>query len=204
MACFARRGQEFAFRLRSSNKQVQVYGYAVLAAGWLAWLAPFVVARRRKTERARVVDRRARWGILLVAAAYALLWQGRFWERSAQWWQLGLSILFFLLAALLSWTATSALGRQWRIDAGLSANHELITAGPYRIVRHPIYTSMLCVLLGAGALIAPWWLLALSLIVFLIGTEIRVRVEDRLLGSHFGERFQEYRRSTRAYVPFLR
>ena len=57
----------------------------------------------------------------------------------------------------ISWTG--ALGRQWRIDAGLSADHQLITSGPYRFVRHPIYTSMLSILLGTGFLITPWWLL---------------------------------------------
>ena len=44
-------------------------------------------------------------------------------------------------------TGVGALGRQWRIDAGLNSDHELVQSGPYRIVRHPIYTSMLCLLL---------------------------------------------------------
>ena len=68
-------------------------------------------------------------------------------------------MVFFFLATLLSWTGARALGRQWRIDAGLSADHQLITSGPYRFVRHPIYTSMLSILLGTGFLITPWWLL---------------------------------------------
>jgi protein-S-isoprenylcysteine O-methyltransferase Ste14 len=47
-----------------------------------------------------------------------------------------------------------SLGRQWRIDAGLNQDHELVTSGPYRVVRHSIYTSMLCVLIGTGCLIS--------------------------------------------------
>ena len=50
----------------------------------------------------------------------------------------------------------------------------------------------------------PWWLLALSMLVLLAGTEIRVRVEDKLLASHFGDRFRAYRQSVPAYIPFLR
>lgn len=125
---------------------MNVYAYAVLVAGWLAWLAPFVVLKR-PAEAAKSVDGRARWGIALVAIAYSLLWQGKFWERSVQPWRMAVSILFFLLAATLSWTAKRALGRQWRIDAGLNADHELVMSGPYRVLRHPIYTSMLSVLL---------------------------------------------------------
>ena len=177
------------------------YAYGILAAGWLIWLTPFFRAKR--TEKpAKQVDRRARWGILLVGISFCLLWQGRFWERSPRPWQIALSILFFAFASVLSWTGARALGRQWRIDAGLSDDHELITSGPYRSVRHPIYTSMLGVILGTGSLITPWWLLLPSLLLFVIGTEIRVRIEDHLLASQFGDRFAEYQKRVPAYTPF--
>jgi protein-S-isoprenylcysteine O-methyltransferase Ste14 len=52
-------------------------------------------------------------------------------------------------------------------------------------------------------MIAPWWLLFVSLVVFMVGTEICARVEDRLLASHFGDRFAEYKRSVPAYIPFV-
>ena len=179
------------------------YGYFILALGWIVWVTPFVRAKRA-AEPARVVDRRARWGIVLVGIAYALIWQGRFWERPLPAWRLTLTIVFLALAGLLSWTATRALGRQWRIDAGLSSDHELITHGPYRVVRHPIYTSMLCLFLGTGLAIAPLWLLAVAGVFFVAGTEIRVRVEDRLLAAGFGDRFAEYRRRVPAYIPLVR
>src|SRR4029077_8973336 len=177
------------------------YAYLILVLGWVLWLTPFFPAKQSE-KPAKQVDRRARWGILLVAIAYTLLGQGRFWERSLQPWQVALSIVLFVLASLLSWTGARALGRQWRIDAGLSTDHELVTSGPYRYVRHPIYTSMLGVLLGTGALITPWWLLLPSLLLFVIGTEIRVRIEDHLLASQFGDRFAEYRKRVPAYIPF--
>jgi protein-S-isoprenylcysteine O-methyltransferase Ste14 len=177
------------------------YAYAILVAGWFLWLAPFLRAKQSE-KPPKQVDRRARWGILLVAIAYSLLWQGHFWERSTQPWQVSLSVVLFVLASLLSWTGSRALGRQWRIDAGLSADHELVMSGPYRLVRHPIYTSLLCVLLGTGFLITPWRLLLPAIFLFVIGTEIRVRVEDNLLASQFGERFTEYKKRVPAYIPF--
>ena len=179
------------------------YGYSILVAGWIAWAAPFALAKRT-AEPAKVVDRRARWGVVLVAIGYMLLWQGPFWLRPLPAWRLALAIPFLVLAGLLSWTATRALGRQWRIDAGLSADHELVMAGPYRVLRHPIYTSMLCVFLATGIVMTPLPLFALAAVFFLAGTEIRVRLEERLLASVFGERFTQYRRRVPAYVPFLR
>jgi protein-S-isoprenylcysteine O-methyltransferase Ste14 len=178
------------------------YAYGILVAGWLIWVAPFFVVRRGGLRPAGEIDRRARWGVLLVALSYSLLWQGKFWERSLPVWRLGLSIAFLALAGLLSWTSARTLGRHWRIDAGLNADHELVMAGPYAWVRHPIYTSMLCLSLGTGLMLAPLLLLALSVVVFMVGTQIRVRIEDKLLASRFGDRFREYQRRVPAYVPF--
>jgi protein-S-isoprenylcysteine O-methyltransferase Ste14 len=175
----------------------------MIAIGWLFWLFPFFRVNRQK-QPAKRLDKRARWGILLVGLSYGLLWQGQFWKHPPRIWQFALSALFFAFGALLSWTATRALGRQWRMDAGLTDDHQLITSGPYRFVRHPIYTSMLCVLLATGSLLSPWWLFLPAVVVFLIGTEIRVRIEDRLLASQFGEQALEYQRRTAAYIPLLK
>ena len=177
--------------------------YAILAAGWIFWLVPFIVARRSR-QPVKQVDRTARWGILLQVLAYTILWQSRFWKRSPTGWQMALAVAFFAVAGLLAWKSTRALGRQWRIEAGLSADHELIMSGPYRWVRHPIYTSMLCMLLATGLMTVPWPLHLLTITIMLAGIQIRVRAEDALLASRFGEQFQEYRRAVPGYIPFLR
>jgi protein-S-isoprenylcysteine O-methyltransferase Ste14 len=89
------------------------------------------------------------------------------------------------------------------VDAGLGADHKLVRSGPYGVVRHPIYTSMLVVICATAVVIAPWPLFLGSLILFVAGTEIRVRTEEQLLASQFGEEFQEYKRAVPAYIPFL-
>ena len=74
------------------------YGYVILITGWIAWAAPFAYAKRA-AEPAKVIDRRARWGIVLVATGYMLLWQGRFWERPLPAWRLALTIVFLVFDA---------------------------------------------------------------------------------------------------------
>ena len=165
---------------------------------------PFLIANRRKLPSAVTVERGARWGMLLQGVAYAVLLQSKFWFWHPSAWRIAASIVFFILAVTLSWTGVRALGRQWRLDAGLNAEHDLVRIGPYRIVRHPIYSSMLCMFLAVGFLMTPWPQFALAGLLFLIGTEIRVRMEDKLLASRFGDQFAQYRSTVPAYVPFAR
>ncbi len=135
--------------------------------------------------------------------AYALLWQGHFWLFRPAVWRITLGTLFFIVASVLSWTSVRALGRQWRVDAGINADHALVRSGPYAIVRHPIYTSMLCVLLGTGLLVTNWLLFGIALVVFLAGAGIRMQVENRLLADRFGAEFTNYKRSVPAVIPGL-
>lgn len=118
-------------------------------------------------------------------------------------WRLVVSIVLFALAILLSWSSSHALGRHLRIDAALGADHQLIRFGPYAVVRNPIYTSMLLVICGIAVMITPWPLFVASLVLFVIGTEIRVRTEETLLAERFGEEFTAYKKSVRAYIPFI-
>lgn len=179
------------------------YAYLILVTGLAVWFFPFVPAHQ-KTGPAQVVNRRSRWGVLLQFAAFTLLWQAHFWERPLPTWRTLLSIALFAIAAALSWTSSHALRGQLRIVAGLGPDHRLIRSGPYGLVRHPIYTSMLAVICATAVIIAPWPLFVGALILFVIGTEIRVRSEEMLLASQFGDEFQDYKRTVPAYIPFLR
>jgi|SRR5215813_13702980 len=179
-----------------------VYIYGVLVAGIIVWFTPFVFAHR-KTTSASIVDKRSRWGVLLQLAAFTLNWQGHFWLRQLTLWRLIVCLVCFALAVLLSWTSARALGRELRIDAALGAEHQLIRSGPYAVVRNPIYTSMLLVMCAIAVVITPWRLFVGSLLLFVLGTEIRVRTEEVLLREKFGEEFQDYKKNVPAYIPFL-
>ena len=99
------------------------------------------------------------------------------------------------IACALSWAAARALGKHWRIEAGLNPDHELVQSGVYGIVRHPIYTSMLLVVTATCLMLAPLYLLPTSLLLYVAGTEIRVRAEEELLAGRFGEAFAQYGRA---------
>src|SRR5260370_36791814 len=94
-----------------------IYAYAILVAGWLLWLTPFFRARQAE-KPAKQVDRRARWGILLVGISYCLLGRGRFWEPPPRPWPTALFLLFFAPPRPLSLTAPTAPRPQGRSHAG--------------------------------------------------------------------------------------
>lgn len=150
-----------------------------------------------------MIDRRARWGIVLEAIGFAIVWQKRLWIAQPGVARIAIGSGALALGVLLSWTGALALGRQWRFDAGLNRDHQLVQSGAYRVVRHPIYTSMLCMLVGTGLLVARLALLAIAIAFFIAGTEIRVRIEDRLLAGRFGAAFDDYRRRVHAYLPLV-
>jgi len=99
--------------------------------------------------------------------------------------------------------AIRTLGKQWSLAARLVEGHKLVTEGPYRIVRNPIYTGMFGMLLATGMAISHWIGLLIAIVVFVVGTIIRVQSEEKLLREAFGPEFEAYARRVRAVVPFI-
>jgi len=185
---------------------MQLLGWIVLAASWIAWLCPFIFRAPHNQKRPSITAIvPTRVGLLLESGAICMAFSFRLSPDSPPGLARVLPALILgPIAVLLSWKSVSHLGKQFRIHAGLYVDHELVRTGPYAIVRHPIYTSLLAMLLCSLLVLTPWPVAALSLVLFLLGTEIRVHTEDQLLESRFGEEFQRYRKAVRAYVPFVR
>jgi protein-S-isoprenylcysteine O-methyltransferase Ste14 len=185
---------------------LKIAAFVELVLCWFIWSLGFVGVRKLARGQRKVVRARASWwGVLLQGFGYSMVWayvRPAGFEKSSA--SLIASMILGPLSVALGWSATRHLGKQWRYEAALNADHELIQTGPYRWVRHPIYLSMLGFLLATGAAWTWWPMLVPALILFLAGTEIRVRAEDRLLAERFQESFTAYRARVRAYIPFVR
>lgn len=186
---------------------------AVIIAVILGWSAyPMIFFFRRKPPP--VEDcKRDQWsviGIMMQGVAFAIVWSVRrpLFTPIVQVGfplDIGLAVttIILLIGSLwITWAAIRLLGKQWSLTARLVTEHLLITDGPYRIVRHPIYTGMLGMLIAAGLAASYWVAFTVALVVFLLGTSIRIRSEERLLREAFGRAYEEYAEKVPAIIPF--
>lgn len=185
---------------------LQIAAYVELGICWIVWSLAFVKPQRSAAGHKKAVrDPSSRRGILLVGCAFACEWafiRPPGFHKPA--WMLIASMLIGPPCVVLVWMAARRLDKHWRYEAALSEDHELVKSGAYRWLRHPIYASMLGMLLQTGLVNAWWPMLLAGLAFYVIGTEIRVRAEDGLLAARFGDEFTAYRRTARAYIPFIR
>jgi protein-S-isoprenylcysteine O-methyltransferase Ste14 len=102
----------------------------------------------------------------------------------------------------LAIAARRALGRFWSGAITQKEGHELIRSGPYRLVRHPIYTAMIGMSIGTALVSGDAH--AFLGAGLMIGAYVRkIRLEERNLDEVFGSRYEEYRRTTRALIPWV-
>jgi protein-S-isoprenylcysteine O-methyltransferase Ste14 len=96
-----------------------------------------------------------------------------------------------------------ALGAAWSLVPKASAETGLVTAGPYRIVRHPIYLGLIVMAIGQTVAFGSWAAAAVVVLGLVPTFAWRAVAEERLLCETFGERYADYRARTKLIVPFL-
>jgi len=187
--------------------------FSVVMASWFAFVVVFALFLRKKPPSApgSKRERTSIVGIALQGVGYAIVWILRRPPFSpivsaSQFVEIALAVLTMTVAIGSVWFCSAAvrtLGKQWSITARVLEGHKLITSGPYSVVRNPIYTGMFGMLLATGLAISHWIGLLIAIIVFAVGTAIRVGSEEKLLRETFGEEFEAYERKVPAVVPFL-
>jgi protein-S-isoprenylcysteine O-methyltransferase Ste14 len=178
---------------------------------WLAFVLTFAFHQKPPSPPDKKRDPGSITGIVFQGLSYAIPWIiRRQWFTpifgSNKFSEIALTVLTIVLAAASVWfcgAAVRTLGAQWSLAARVVEGHKLVTQGPYSIVRNPIYTGMFGMLLATGLAVSHWMGLALAVVVFAIGTFIRVRSEERLLRETFGKEFEDYARRVRAVIPLL-
>ena len=168
-------------------------------AFWLFWLAAAFTAKRGRVAWSRELRIR----VVIVAVAVVLARVGAFRGHGVHTDPLRAAIGLALFASglLFALWARRAIGRNWGAPMTQKAESELVTSGPYRLVRHPIYAGVLAAGVGTAVALNWWWLavFGLAAIYFVYAA----RVEERYLEERFPETYPAYRRSTKMLVPLI-
>ena len=190
-----------------------VTAFAVVIVCWFVFAAAFILRRRPNAAKDAVKAPKSWLGFALQGTAYLPVWvvhrTPMFSSFIGENFILNIvfqsaAMVLSVSSVLLTMSAIRELGKQWSLEARLVEGHKLVTTGPYKHVRHPIYTAMLGKLIATGIVLSHWAVLLGAVIVFLIGTFIRTRFEERLLSEAFGEEFTRWRNKVPGLIPRLK
>lgn len=175
----------------------------VFAFGWtLFWIYWLVAAFPMKKGRLSW-GRELRIKALIVVLALLLIRLGAFRNRglNSNPLRAALGLVLFAVGLGFAIWARVHIGRNWGTPMTRKHDPELVTSGPYRLVRHPIYTGILVAGIGTAVALSWSWLIAVALAgVYFIYSAI---VEERYLAEQFPDTYPAYRRSTKMLLPFI-
>lgn len=192
---------------------VNASAFVVVVALWFVFAGIFLTRKRPETTPDKTKAPKSWVGLILQSLGYPIVW---IFRRSPVFspiidGQYVLHIIFQIFALLLAiwsvWIVMSAikeLGKQWSLQARVLEDHKLITSGVYQIVRHPIYTGMLGMLVATGLTLSNWMAVVVGVIVLTVGTMIRTNFEEKLLHNAFGSEFDDWKATVPGIIPFVK
>ena len=185
-------------------------------AMWDVWVVSWIAAAvwsRRTAARPAALDQLVHWvptvigmGLLAEGSRFRIS-EGLSAINDAPLWRLPDAVGWVLagvcaVGLLFTWWARIWLGALWSGSVSRKANHTVVQTGPYRLVRHPIYTGLILAALALALQIG----MAANLIGALLvafGFWLKARLEERFLSQELGaEAYADYRRRTPMLIPF--
>ena len=163
------------------------------------------VARRREGSHFLVLRGLMALGLFGGIVAHAVRPEWMAWAtfgvpQTLRWLGLALGVL---AVPAVHWVL-SALGRNVTGTVLTKERHELVTGGPYRWIRHPLYTTGLTLFVALGLMAGGWFVLLATVSAFALLRVLVIPREEQALLAKFGERYQAYMSRTGRLVPRVR
>jgi protein-S-isoprenylcysteine O-methyltransferase Ste14 len=171
-------------------------GWAVF---WLYWLLAAFSMKRGRVPWSRELRIRLVIGVVVILLIRLGALRGHGVHTDP--WRAGLGLALFALGLGFAVWARLHLGRNWGTPMTQKVEPELVTSGPYRLVRHPIYTGILSAGIGTALGLSWWWLAPVGLagIYFIYSAT----VEERYMAEQFPDAYPPYKRSTKMLLPLI-
>ena len=176
--------------------QVILVGWAVF---WIGWLLAAANVKRGQVSWNRYAGIR-----LVLVVLIVVLVRGRYGADDAVLKGAvpkGVGLALWVLGLGLAVWARLYIGRNWGTPMSRKDDPELVTTGPYRRVRHPIYSGIVLAMIGTAVAISLYWLIVAALFGAYFGYS--ARAEERYLTETFPEAYPAYQRSSKMLIPFV-
>lgn len=178
---------------------VELVFAVVWTAFWLYWLVAAFSMKRGRVPWSRELGIRAVLAVIVIL----LIRLGAFRDHGLNTdpWRAGLGLVLFALGLGFAIWARLNIGRNWGTPMTQKNDPELVTSGPYHLVRHPIYSGVLVA--GVGTAVALSWMWLIAAVLAGIYFVYSATVEERFLTEQFPDTYPAYKRSTKMLVPFV-
>jgi len=170
------------------------------AAFWLYWLVAAFSAKRGRVPWSRELRIRVVIVVLVILLARVGAFRGHH-GLDTDPWLAGLGLVLFSAGLGFAIWARVHIGRNWGTPMTRKAEPELVTSGPYRLVRHPIYSGVL--LAGVGTALALSWMWLTAVVLAGVYFLYSATVEERYMTERFPDQYPVYKQSTKMLLPFI-
>lgn len=173
----------------------------------LYWVSEALIYRRSQVGPKDSPDDRG--SLRLLAMVFAPSWWigvALTWVRAASFGSSQVFLAGLIVMAcgqLLRWWSVATLGRLFTVTVAIRDEHKLVESGPYRYVRHPSYSAILLVHLGAALCLGNWLSLTVLTVPVAAALLYRIRVEESVLRAGLGPAYLAYMARTKRLIPGL-
>lgn len=169
-------------------------------AFWIYWLAAASGVKSGRTRWGQFAGVRVVLVLVVLLLIRARVFKGEQTVTSDPWLQ-GIGLAIFLVGLALAIWARLYLGRNWGMPMSEKVDPELVTTGPYRRVRHPIYSGIILAMVGTAIAVSWYWLIAAGVMAaYFIYSAV---MEERYMAGQFPDTYPTYKHSTKMLLPFI-
>lgn len=116
-------------------------------------------------------------------------------------WARWIGIICFGFGMVLFWWVHKTLGKNWSPLLEIRKDHKLIAEGPYKYVRHPMYTVIWIWVLFQGIVLSNWAVIIIGILTWSILYFVRLPDEEKMMIEKFGQEYKDYMRKTKKIIP---
>lgn len=159
--------------------------------------------KSKKTSREKFLVFLAAIGMMIVPMIYVFTPWLNSLNMGLPDWARWVGIIGFGFGLILFWWVHKTLGKNWSPILEIRKNHKLITNGPYKYIRHPMYTQIWIWVICQWLILSNWVVGLVGILTWTILYVIRIPEEEKMMVEEFGQEYEDYMRKTKKIIPWV-